>query len=308
MELRIVTRKSKLALAQTAIVKNLLLSKQPELKIEVIPISTEGDRILDQSLVKIGGKGLFIKELEHYLLNRTADIAVHSAKDMPAQLPEGLSIGAILQRSDARDVFVSNNYKTIAELPVGSIVGTSSLRRQAQILALRPDLDIKMLRGNVQTRINKLLNGEYDAIVLAAAGLLRLNLQEWLECPFDIKDMLPAVGQGALGIEYLTENSIVAEILQQIHDPLTAYCVAAERAMNRVLGGSCQAPIGGYAEIIAGKLQLHGMVSSPDGQNILKANASGTPETAQAVGANVAELLIDQGATAVIAAAKKIWE
>ncbi len=308
MELRIVTRKSKLALAQTAIVKNLLLSKRPELKIEIIPISTEGDRILDQSLVKIGGKGLFIKELEHCLLNGTADIAVHSAKDMPAQLPEGLSIGAILQRSDARDVFVSNNYATLAELPKGSIVGTSSLRRQAQTLALRPDLDIKMLRGNVQTRINKLLTGEYDAIVLAAAGLLRLNLQEWLACPFDIKDMLPAVGQGALGIEYLTENSIVADILQQIHNPFTAHCVSAERAMNRVLGGSCQAPIGGYAEIIAGKLILHGMVSSPDGKNILKANASGMPEAAQVVGNNVAELLIEQGAVDVITAAKKIWE
>lgn len=308
MHLRIVTRQSQLALTQTEIVKKIILAKNPQIKVEILPISTEGDRVLDQSLVKIGGKGLFVKELEYCLLNRTADFAVHSVKDMPAQLPEGLSLGAIIARSDARDVFVSNKYATLADMPRGACIGTSSLRRQAQVLSRRPDLQIKMLRGNVVTRVNKLLAGEYEAIILAAAGLERLNMQQWLEQPFAINDMLPAVGQGALGIEYLTANTKVVDILQQLHDLETAHCVAAERAMNAVLGGSCQAPIGGYAEISSGKLKLDGLVASPDGKKILKASVSGDPVEHQSIGKAVADLLLQQGAKEVINAAKKLWE
>lgn len=308
MHLRIVTRKSELALAQTEIVKNLLVANDPQIAVDILPISTEGDRVLDQSLVKIGGKGLFIKELEYCLLDGTADLAVHSVKDMPVQLPVGLSLGAILPRADPRDVFVSNDYATLADMPKGAIIGTSSLRRQAQILARRPDLKIKMLRGNVVTRINKLLDGEYAAIVLAAAGLERLGMHQWLGQPFAIDDMLPAVGQGALGIEYLTANSKLDAILQKLHDRETSYCIAAERAMNAILGGSCQAPIGGYAEIISKKLNLYGMVASPDGSRVLKSYASGEPAEYQAIGNEVASLLIEQGAADIIAAAKKIWE
>lgn len=308
MHLRIVTRKSKLALAQTEIVKNLLLTQEPQLNIDILPISTEGDRVLDQSLVKIGGKGLFIKELEYCLLNSTADLAVHSVKDMPARLPDGLSLGAVLPRADPRDVFVSYDYAALEDMPMGAIIGTSSLRRQAQILTRRPDLKIKMLRGNVVTRIDKLLSGEYAAIVLAAAGLERLHMHQWLDQPFAIEEMLPAVGQGALGIEYLSVNSKLVKILQKLHDRETAQCIGAERAMNAILGGSCQAPIGGYAAIESNRLNMYGMVASPDGSKVLKAYISGEPEEYQAIGNEVATLLMEQGAADIIVAAKKMWE
>lgn len=307
MKLTIVTRRSRLALKQTEIVKQLLLAQQPALQIEILPVSTKGDEILDQSLVKIGGKGLFVKELEQYLLDNLADIAVHSLKDMPAQLPSGLALGAILPRADARDVLVSNKFASLAALPVGAKVGTSSLRRQAQLLALRPDLQTVTLRGNVETRIDKLLNAEYDAIILAAAGLVRLELQEWLTQPLAITQMLPAVGQGALAIEYKQQRLEIAHLIAELHDANTAACVQAERALNAKLDGGCQAPIAGFAQIHNNKLHLQALVATPDGTTVLRAQDVGDLDTATILGANVADQLIQQGAVQIIAAAKKLW-
>ncbi len=258
---RIVSRQSKLALQQAEIVKKQLLQFNPQLPIEILGITTAGDQILDQPLNKIGGKGLFVNELEQYLLQHKADIAVHSMKDMPSALANGLAIGAVLKRADPRDVFISKKYADLKDVPAGGIIGTSSLRRQAQVLMLRHDLSIKPLRGNVETRIQKLLNAEYDGIILAAAGLERLGLSEWLQHPFATEHILPAVGQGALAVEYLAANSQIKALLAPLNDKTTAACVHAERAMNAVLDGGCQAPIAGLATIEGDQLTLHGLVA-----------------------------------------------
>lgn len=311
MNLTIATRQSRLALAQTTIVQKLLLKKNPQLQIKILPVSTMGDQILDQSLIKIGGKGLFVKELEQQLLDGTADIAVHSLKDMPAVLPLGLAIGAILPRADPRDTLVSNKYSSLQDLPLGAILGTSSLRRQAQVLAQRPDLQVLPLRGNVETRINKLLADQFDAIILAVAGLERLDLQRWITSPLPCSTLLPAVGQGALAVEYCADRHDIAQLLQDLHDPLTGACVAAERAMNSILDAGCQAPVAGLAVIQNDQLCLRGLVASVDGTKILHATRTAVYSHAYLQAANlgvhVAQDLIAQGADALIAESKKLW-
>jgi hydroxymethylbilane synthase len=307
IKLTIVSRKSKLALTQANIVKEKIIQIHPEVNIEIIGISTSGDEILDQPLNKIGGKGLFVNELENYLLLQKADIAVHSMKDVPAKLADGLAIGAILKRADHRDVFVSQKFSTLNELPPGSIIGTSSLRRQAQVLMVRKDLEIKPLRGNVDTRLRKMLNGEYAAIILAAAGLQRLGLTEWLKCPFAIDQMLPAVGQGAIGIEYNAANKKLKSILDQLHDDETAACVTAERAMNAKLDGGCQAPIAGFANVNNSTITLRGLVAHPDGATTYTAEHTGVINSAHDIGLNVAEKLLAVGAGKIISELKDTW-
>ena len=245
--LKIATRQSPLALWQANYVKDRLQQQYPDLTVELVPMVTKGDVILDSPLAKIGGKGLFVKELENALLNKEADIAVHSMKDVPMQFPEGLGLAVICQREDPRDAFVSHSYRTFTELPQGAVVGTSSLRRQCQLKALRPDLDIRSLRGNVGTRLSKLDNGDYDAIILASAGLIRLGLADRIASFIDIEQSLPAAGQGAVGIECRTDDVQVQALLAPLADAETTYCVRAERAMNNHLQGGCQVPIGGYA-------------------------------------------------------------
>lgn len=300
----IVSRRSRLALVQAGIVQQKLQKIYPKLQVEIIGITTSGDEILDQPLNKIGGKGLFVKELENYLLQNRADIAVHSMKDMPAQLPEGLALGAILSRADPRDVLCSNSHRSLEDLPSGAIVGTSSLRRQAQILAVRKDLKVSALRGNVETRIQKLLSEEYSAIILAAAGLQRLELHQWLQQPLSTELMLPAVGQGALGIEYRAADHAIAQLLAPLNDLDTANCVSAERAMNALLDAGCQAPVAGYATIENSILTLQGLVAEPDGTTIYTAKYSGDPQHAAAIGTQVAQQLIAQGAAKIIQALK----
>ncbi len=308
--LRIVTRKSALALWQANFVKDKLQTLYPNLEITLIGVTTEGDQILDIPLTKMGGKGLFVKALEEHLLNHTADIAVHSIKDMPAALPEGLTLTAILEREDPSDAFISLQYPTLEALPPQATIGTSSLRRQAQLVALRGDLTIKMLRGNIDTRLQKLDNNEYDAIILATAGLKRLGLAHRITQSFSTTDptinMLPAVGQGALGIECRISDKKIQHLIMSLHHTPTAQCVLAERNMNALLGGNCQSPIAGLAIINdEGLLKLEGMVATPDGQTILKAWAIGNPEAMLIVGKQVAEQLLEQGAEDIITGATR---
>lgn len=299
-KITIVSRESRLALTQANIVKEALQKLHPDLAIEILGITTSGDIILDQPLNKIGGKGLFVKELENCLLQKNADIAVHSMKDMPSQLPDGLSIGAILTRADPHDVLVSINNYSLSELPVGAVVGTSSLRRQAQVLAQRSDIMIKPLRGNVETRLRHLSEGKFDAIILAAAGLTRLGLSVWTTQPFSTNIMLPAVGQGALGIEYRSSDKFIHELILPLNDAITTDCIFAERAMNAKLDGGCQAPVGGFAWIENGVLHLKGLVAGVDGKIIYNAHANGDPEDAVSIGEKVADQLIAQGADQII--------
>lgn len=307
-KITIVSRKSKLALRQAEIVKQQLMLTRQDIQVDIIGISTVGDEVLNTPLNKIGGKGLFVNELEKYLLENKADIAVHSMKDVPTNLAEGLAIGAILPRADARDVFVSQKYADIYGLPKNSVIGTSSLRRQAQILALRPDLIVEPLRGNVETRIQKLLDEKYAAIILAAAGLQRLGLYEWLNCPLDFEKMLPAAGQGAIGIEYKVTNNILP-IIAALHDPITAACVNAERAMNKVLDGGCQAPIAAYAVVDNNTIILRGLVAEPHAKKIFSAQHSGPITAAEEIGKTVANNLLDQGAGTIIADLKGVaWK
>jgi len=298
--LTIVSRKSRLALTQAEIVQKKLQTLHPDLNIEIIGISTRGDEILDQSLNKIGGKGLFVKELENCLLNGEADIAVHSMKDVPAELPQGLDLGAILMRADPRDVLLHLQHLSLAQLPQGAVVGTSSLRRQAQILAIRQDLKIAELRGNVETRVKKLIDGDYTAIVLAAAGLERLALNQWLSQPLAITSMLPAVGQGVLGIEYRVDDLRIKQLIAPLNHQLSASCLQAERAMNETLNGGCQAPVAGLALIENNVLTLRGLVGSPDGQIIYRAQHAGDPVDAKVIGVQVGAELIAQGADKII--------
>lgn len=299
--LRIVSRKSALALWQAEFVKQKLQSLYPDLNITIMGVDTEGDKNLSSSLAKIGGKGLFVKALEECLLDNQADIAVHSLKDVPAVLPKTLEIGVILKRDDPRDAFISNRYTSLKTLPPNAIIGTSSLRRQSQLYALRPDLQTKMLRGNVDTRIQKLDRGEYDAMILAAAGLKRLDLSHRIQMHFSPEDMLPAVGQGALAIECRIQDAVTQKFIKALHHPITAYCVSAERAFNANLGGGCQLPVACYAEIDKnGLLTLQGFVGSPDGKQILKAKTIGKKETGLDMGKQVADQLLALGAQDII--------
>lgn len=299
--LLIATRKSPLALWQADYVASRLKAAHPELEIEIVKISTQGDKILDAPLAKIGGKGLFVKELEQQLLEGAADIAVHSMKDVPVELPDGLHIPVICPREDPRDAFVSNRYASLLDLPQGALVGTSSLRRQCQIRALRPDLKLIDLRGNVNTRLRKLDDGEYMAIILAAAGLKRLGWEARITEYLAPEISLPAIGQGAVGIECRSNDPRVNNLLAPLHDETTALRVRAERAMNLRLQGGCQVPIAGYAEIEHGVLLLRGLVGKPDGTEIIRSEIAGPPANAEELGTVLAEDLLARGAGQILA-------
>lgn len=298
--LRIATRKSALALWQAEYVKARLEQLDPALSVSLVPMVSRGDQLLDSPLAKIGGKGLFVKELETAMLNDEADLAVHSMKDVPMQFPDGLGLYAICEREDPRDAFVSNHFDDLDALPAGSVVGTSSLRRQAQIMARRPDLQIRFLRGNVNTRLAKLDAGEYDAIVLATAGLLRLGFDARIRYPMPPEVSLPAGGQGAVGIECRSSDTELQALLVQLNDEDSALRVRAERALNTRLNGGCQVPIACYAERENGELWLRGLVGDPDGQRMLRAEARGPEAEPEALGIAVAEDLLAQGAQAIL--------
>ncbi|WP_374322431.1 hydroxymethylbilane synthase [Aquipseudomonas alcaligenes] len=299
-EIRIATRKSALALWQAEYVKARLEQAHPGLKVSLVPMVSRGDKLLDAPLAKIGGKGLFVKELETALLENEADIAVHSMKDVPMDFPEGLGLFCICEREDPRDAFVSNTYDSLDALPPGSVVGTSSLRRQAQLLARRPDLKIHFLRGNVNTRLAKLDGGEYDAIILAAAGLIRLGFEARIRASISVDDSLPAGGQGAVGIECRTADAEIHALLAPLHHAETAARVTAERALNKRLNGGCQVPIACYALREGEQLWLRGLVGQPDGGLLLRAEGRGSD--AEALGVQVAEQLLAQGAEAILKA------
>ncbi len=298
--LRIATRKSALALWQAEFVKTELERFHPDLQVELVPMVSRGDKILDVPLAKVGGKGLFVKELEHALVAGEADIAVHSMKDVPMGFPEGLGLEVICEREDPSDAFVSNHFASLAELPEGSVVGTSSLRRQCQLLASRPDLEIKFLRGNVNTRLKKLDDGEYDAIILATAGLVRLEMGDRIRERIAPEEMLPAGGQGAVGIECRIDDDTTRELLKPLHHALTAERVMAERAMNKRLEGGCQVPIGCYAIHTDDGLWLRGLVGSPDGAEMIEADIRGACSDAETMGVTLAEQLLSYGADRIL--------
>ena len=302
---RIATRKSALALWQAEYVKAQLEKFHPDVHVELVPMTTKGDIILDTPLAKVGGKGLFVKELEVAMLEGRADIAVHSMKDVPVEFPEGLGLEVICPREDPRDAFVSNTIASFANLPQGAIVGTSSLRRQCQIKALRPDLTIRDLRGNVNTRLRKLDEGEYDAIILAAAGLIRLKMPERIKEFIAPEVMLPANGQGAVGIECRSDDQTIKALLAPLEDKNTRYRVLAERAMNRALEGGCQVPIGSYAEIENNQLHLRGLVGAIDGSEIVRHQLTGTITQGEQLGQQLAEILLSQGADKIL---KQVYE
>ncbi|MDH0499243.1 hydroxymethylbilane synthase [Stutzerimonas stutzeri] len=301
-EIRIATRKSALALWQAEYVKARLEASHPGLKVSLVPMVSRGDKLLDAPLAKIGGKGLFVKELETALLENEADIAVHSMKDVPMEFPEGLGLYCICEREDPRDAFVSNRFDSLDALPPGSVVGTSSLRRQAQLLARRPDLKIQFLRGNVNTRLAKLDAGEYDAIILAAAGLIRLGFGERIRSSIGVDESLPAGGQGAVGIECRTGDSEVHALLACLNHAPTATRVVAERALNKRLNGGCQVPIACYAVLEGEQLWLRGLVGQPDGTLLLRAEGRAPAAEAEVLGVQVAEELLDQGAEQILKA------
>ena len=301
-KLVIASRESMLAMWQAEYIKGRLKALYPDCEVEILGMTTRGDQILDRTLSKIGGKGLFIKELEQALQDGRADLAVHSIKDVPMELPEGFALAAIGERASPFDAFVSNQYARLEEMPEGAIVGTSSLRREAQLRAKFPHLTIKPLRGNVQTRLSKLDNGDYDAVILAAAGLQRLGLDSRIREILSPADSLPAAGQGALGIEIAARRTDLADILRPLNHEETAACVTAERALARALGGSCQVPLAAYCVMEDGLLTLNGLVGHPDGSVIIEASAQAPAAYADALGRAVAKRLADDGAEELIAA------
>ena len=301
-EIRIATRKSALALWQAEYVKARLEQAHPALVVTLVPMVSRGDKLLDSPLSKIGGKGLFVKELETALLENEADIAVHSMKDVPMDFPEGLGLFCICEREDPRDAFVSNTFASLDDLPQGSVVGTSSLRRQAQLLTRRPDLEIRFLRGNVNTRLAKLDAGEYDAIILAAAGLIRLGFEHRITSPISIEHSLPAGGQGAVGIECRSSDPEIHALLAPLHHADTAVRVTAERSLNKHLNGGCQVPIACYAVLEGEQVWLRGLVGDPGGGLLLSAEARGPQSAATELGVQVAEDLLAQGAGAILQA------
>ncbi|KKC98654.1 MULTISPECIES: hydroxymethylbilane synthase [Photobacterium] len=300
MPIRIATRKSPLALWQAEYVKAALEQAHPGIIVELVPMVTKGDIILDTPLAKVGGKGLFVKELEQAMLEGRADIAVHSMKDVPVEFPEGLGLVTICEREDPRDAFVSNHYADLDALPQGAIVGTSSLRRQCQLLASRPDLQIKTLRGNVATRLRKLDEGEYDAIVLACAGLKRLKMEDRIRCALAPEISLPAVGQGAVGIECRLDDTRIRGLLAALSDTSTTTRVLCERAMNNRLEGGCQVPIGSYAELEGDQIWLRALVGEPDGSQIVAGEIRGPLADAERLGTQLAEELLDRGAREIL--------
>ncbi len=299
--LKIATRKSPLALWQANFVKDRLEALHPQLQVELVPMSTQGDKILDTPLAKVGGKGLFVKELETAMLEGRADIAVHSMKDVPVEFPEGLGLHTICEREDPRDAFVSNRFKAIAELPQGAVVGTSSLRRQCQLRAARPDLVIRDLRGNVNTRLAKLDAGEYDAIILAAAGLKRLEMAHRITAFIEPEQSLPANGQGAVGIECRLDDTELHALLAPLEHTETRARVLTERAMNRALQGGCQVPIGAYALVEGEQIWLRGLVGSPDGTQVIRDEIRGPLADGEALGEQLAQRLLTAGADEILA-------
>ncbi len=298
---RIATRKSALALWQAEFVKAQLEHFHDDVRVELVPMSTQGDIILDTPLAKIGGKGLFVKELEQAMLDGRADIAVHSMKDVPVEFPDDLELHTICEREDPRDAFVSNNFANIDALPQGAIVGTSSLRRQCQVRAMRPDLEIRDLRGNVNTRLAKLDSGQYDAIILAAAGLIRLEMGERIRDFIEPEVSLPANGQGAVGIECRIDDTVTKALLAPLEHNETRIRVNAERAMNRHLEGGCQVPIGAYALVEGDQVHLRGLVGAIDGSEILRDEISGHVDDAEKLGVELAKKLLVQGADKILA-------
>ena len=298
----IATRESRLALWQAGHVRELLRKLYPACKVELLGMTTRGDQILDRPLAKVGGKGLFVKELETALLDRSADIAVHSMKDVPMNLGDEFALVATGPRETPLDAFVSARYASLDDMPPGAVVGTSSLRRESQLHANFPHLAVTSLRGNLDTRLRKLDSGEYDAIILAAAGLTRLGLADRIRAVLPADLSLPAAGQGALGIEALASRPEVAQWMAPLNDEATAACVRAERAVSRALAGSCEVPLGAFAELATGRLRLRGFVASPDGSRIARAELEGDMSAAQQLGETLAEMLRKDGATEILAA------
>jgi hydroxymethylbilane synthase len=301
-QLTIATRKSILALWQAEHIKERLESLHPGLEVTLLPMSTRGDVILDTPLAKIGGKGLFVKELEVAMLEGRADIAVHSMKDLPVEFPPGLELYTICEREDPTDAFVSNQYANLEAMPAGAIVGTCSLRRRCQVAAQFPHLEIHDLRGNVQTRLRKLDEGQFDAIILATSGLVRLELDERIRLRLPPEQSLPANGQGALGIECRSDDDTVKALLKPLEHTDTRSCVLAERAMNRRLEGGCQVPIGAFAQLHGDEIHLRGLVGSPDGHVVVRGEIRGPQDDAEALGTALAEDLLAQGAGEILQA------
>ena len=298
--LRIATRKSPLALWQAEHVKARLQQAHKGLEVELVTMSTQGDKILDTPLAKIGGKGLFVKELEQGMLEGRADIAAHSIKDVPMEFPEGLYLSTILEREEPCDAFVSNQYDTLDELPEGAVVGTSSLRRRCQLLQRRPDLQIEDLRGNVNTRLSKLDDGQYDAIILACAGLIRLEMADRIKQSIASNIILPAVGQGSVGLEAREGDEETLELISILDHPTTRYRIVAERALNHGLNGGCQVPIASHATVDGDELYLRALVGEPDGSNIVSGEKTGHVNDAEAIGTELANELLASGAKTIL--------
>ncbi|WP_395826111.1 hydroxymethylbilane synthase [Collimonas sp.] len=305
-KLVIASRESRLAMWQAEHVRARLSALYPDCNIEILGMTTRGDQILDRTLSKVGGKGLFVKELEVAMAEGHADLAVHSLKDMPMELPPGFALSAILEREDPRDAFVSNDYASLDALPAGAVVGTSSLRRQALIAARFPHLHIKPLRGNLDTRLAKLDRGEYAAIILAAAGLKRLGLSARIRALIEPEQSLPAPGQGAMAIEIRAERADLQQLLAPLNHLPTAQAVTAERTLSRAFGGSCQIPLAAFATISGDQMRLRAMIGTPDGQRVVTADASGAADTPDALGRQIAQALNMQGAAAILALCKEL--
>ena len=299
--LRIVTRESPLAMWQANFVKNALARLYPGTEIKILGITTEADQRLETSLEKLGGKGAFVKELEQALLNDKADIAVHSMKDVTINMPEGLIVPVIMEREDPRDVMISTNYAGLEAMPAGSRIGTSSLRRRCQLMAIRPDLEILDIRGNVGTRLRKLDEGEYDALLLASAGVIRLGLLDRITQYFDTQQLLPAVAQAALGIEIRDDRPDLLEMIEPLRDEATQRCVSAERALNRVLGGDCHVPIAAYAHLAGANMEMQALVGSLDGSHIIRVKGSSTATEGESLGARLGYELLEKGAGEILA-------
>ena len=300
-KLRIATRKSPLALWQANHVRDALMTRNPGLEVELFTMTTQGDKILDTPLAKVGGKGLFVKELELGILEGRADLAVHSMKDVPVEFPQGLGLAAILEREDPRDALISNTISSIEALPQGARVGTSSLRRQCQLRARRADLEVLDLRGNVNTRLAKLDNGDYDAILLAAAGVKRMGWEDRITELLPPEQFLPAIGQGAIGIEIRVADDRVNRMVEALNDEQAATRIRAERALNARLQGGCQVPIAGYSEISHGVMVLRALVGRPDGTELVQGVISGKPEDAEELGQVLADDLLSRGAKQILA-------
>ncbi|MGH8589276.1 MAG: hydroxymethylbilane synthase [Gammaproteobacteria bacterium] len=300
--LRIVTRRSPLALRQAEIVRAELMRRHAGLGVELIPVSTEADRRLDTPLARLGGKGLFVKELEQCLVEGRADLAVHSLKDVTVEMPAGLCVPVVLAREDPHDALVSQRYASLDALPNGARVGTSSLRRRAQLCALRPDLEVLEVRGNVGTRLARLERGDFDAILLAVAGLKRLALSVRIAAPLDTEIMLPAIGQGALAVQCRAGDEHVLGLVEPLDDPDTHACTDAERSFNRRLGGDCHVPIAGHAELHGTELYLRGLVARPDGSEVIRGSVRGPRTQARSLGIALAEALIGRGAATLLTA------